>query len=501
MNFSLNDNCKKDILAKNRFTIFNMTMRTVLIPALLVLMISVSFSVSAQSGYNIKFKVDGWKDTTVYLGHYYGESTYIKDTAQVSTKGEFVFDGKKDLAQGVYFLVLNKTKIFELLVGKTQRFTLETNAADYIKNMKVTGDVDNKLFFENMFYNMERHQEADPLLKIIQDSTIAEDNKKKVREDFAKINEKVNAHQQTIIDKNPGTLIATLFKANLPVKVPEAPRKANGSIDSTFQLRWYREHFFDNFDLSNDALIRLPRSLYSEKINEYLDKLWAPHPDTLKKAITFIANKAKKTQETYKYAVWICLLKYQQPEIMGLDAVYVDVFDTYFASGEMNFWVNSGLMKNLKEHADRLRKSMIGKAAPNLIMQDANLKPRSMHDLKNKYTILFIFDPDCGHCKTETPRLVEFYNKNKTKFDIEVFAVSADTSIAKMKDFAKQFKTPWITVNGPRTYVGPYSDLYDAQTTPSIYIIDEKKKIIAKKPPIEKLEEFFTNYEKFKKKG
>jgi hypothetical protein len=59
---------------------------------------------------------------------------------------------------------------------------------------------------------------------------------------------------------------------------------------------------------------------------------------------------------------------------------------------------------------------------------------------------------------------------------------------------------PWITVNGPRTYVGSYHDLYDANTTPSLFIMDEKKKIIAKKIPIERLEEFFTNYEKLQKK-
>jgi hypothetical protein len=57
----------------------------------------------------------------------------------------------------------------------------------------------------------------------------------------------------------------------------------------------------------------------------------------------------------------------------------------------------------------------------------------------------------------------------------------------------------WITVNGPRTYVGPYQDLYDAITTPSLYVLDSKKKIIGKKIPADKLEEFLIHYEKFQK--
>lgn len=452
----------------------------------------------AQEGYRLSFKINGLKDTTIYLGNYYGESTYLKDTAHVNSKGEFVFDGKKKLTyQGVYFLVLNKTKIFEMVIGGNQHFSMTTTTSDYVRDMRVTGDEDNRLFFENMMFNMERHQEAQPFLTVIQDSTLSEDKKQKAREEFAKINERVVAYQNSIIAKHPSTVTAKILKASQAIKIPEAPKKPDGTIDSTFQLRWYREHFFDNFDLSDPALICMPRPMYSEKVNEYLDKLFSPHPDSITKAIATVVSKAKKNQETYKYATWICLLKYQQPEIMGLDEVYVNVYDQYFATGEMDFWVNDKLKKNLKDHADRLRKSLVGKKAPNLIMQDANFKPRSMYDIKNKYTVLFIFDPDCSHCKEETPKLVAFYDKKK--YDLEVYAVSADTSMAKMRDYIRDMKMKWITVNGPRTYVGPYQDLYDAMTTPSLYVIDDKKKIIAKKVPAEKLDDFLTQHEKFLK--
>src|SRR5690606_32846757 len=107
--------------------------------------------------------------------------------------------------------------------------------------------------------------------------------------------------------------------------------------------------------------IRLPRPIYHEKVTEYLDKLYAPQADTLKKALNFIISRARKNQETYKYSVWMAILKFQNPEIMGLDEVYVHLFDTYFASGEMNFWANEQVRKNLKDHADRLRKSLVGR--------------------------------------------------------------------------------------------------------------------------------------------
>ena len=456
----------------------------------------------SRPGYEMKFKITGLKDTTVYLGYYYAESTYVRDTAHVNSNGEFLFDGKEKLPQGIYFLVLNKTRLFEpgFVVSNNQHFTLESKREDIVKHMVVKNDPDNKLFFENMHFNMERNKEAEPFIKVLQDTTLKDETKKKeARDGFAKVNDKVIDYQNKLIADNPGTMTARLLKVNKRVDIPEPPKNSNGVIDSTFQLRYYRAHFFDNFDLSDDALIRLPQPLYSQKVNEYLDKLFVPNPDTLKKAIEFMVSKAKKNQETYKYIIFTLVIKYQNPELMGLDELFVYVYDTYFATGEMNFWANEKYRKNLKEHADRLRKSLIGMKAPNLIMQDSDLKPRSMYDIKNKYTILFIFDPDCGHCKTETPKLVNFYSKNKTKFDVEVFAVSADTSMKKMREYITQMKMQWITVNGPRTYVGSYHDLYDAITTPTLYVIDDRKKIIAKKIPIEKLEEFFTNYEKIAK--
>src|SRR5688572_21945660 len=226
-------------------------------------LLSVFCSAQTQPGYDLKFKIQGWQDTTTYLGYYYGETTYIKDTAQVNGKGEFHFDGKKNLSPGVYFLVLNKAKVnFEFLVSQSQRFTMETKADEYVKNMKVTGDNDNKIFFENMVFNMERHKEAEPFMKVIQDSSQTEDQKKEARAAFAKVNEKVIAYQNEIIAKHPGTLTAAITKANQAIKIPEPPKKPDGSIDSSFQLRWYREHYFDNFDLSNEALLRLPRPMY-----------------------------------------------------------------------------------------------------------------------------------------------------------------------------------------------------------------------------------------------
>lgn len=469
---------------------------------LLFVLAVIGFSAKAQtqSGYKINFKVKGWKDTTVYLGYYFGDITAIKDTARVKADGSFFFDNKNTLRQGVYFLVLNKTRIFDFVIGKQQFFTIETEKTDkddYISHVKVTGDEDNKLFFENMAFNMERNKEVEPFMKVLKDSSLKEDQKKEAREGFNKVNEKVMEHQKKLIEKYPATMTARLMNATRPVTIPDPPKKADGSIDSTFQLRYYRQHYFDNFNLADEAMIQLPKPMYQEKVKEYLEKLFVPQSDTITKAFNALVEKVKKNPETYKYLVMSGMFFYQQPEIMGLDEVFVNLYDKYFANGDMDYWVPSKTKQSMKEHADKIRTSMLGRPGTNLIMQDENFQPRALYDVKSKYTIVYFFRPSCGHCREETPKLVDFYNKNKTKYNVEVYAVSSDTSMKEMRDFIKEFKTPWLTVNGPRSYLKQhYSQLYHADTTPTIYILDEKKIIIAKKLPVKQLDDFLDKYEK-----
>jgi thiol-disulfide isomerase/thioredoxin len=472
---------------------------------LITTVISISAAAQTKPGYAIDFKVRGLKDTTAYLGYYFGEQAYIRDTAHVNNAGQFSFTGTTALPQGMYFLVLDKSRLFDVIVGVNQHFSVETDTAGLRKpvgNVTIKNDLDNRLYYENLVHNAELSKKAEPHVKILQDTTLQDEAKKKTaQEALKKIGDEAQAYQDNIIAKHPETFTARLFRTTRQVVIPDPPRRADGSIDSLFQLKYYREHYFDNFDLGDDALIRIEQPLYKKKVNEYLDKLYAQQPDTIIKAITKIVERAKKNPEAYKFLLITLTSKYGTPEYMGMDEVFVWLYYTYYATGEMDFWASDKHKKNLKEFADNYCKSLIGKTGPNMIMQDANFQPKSMYDIKTKYTIVYFFDHGCGHCRKETPVLVDFYKKNKAKFNVEVFAVDIDTSMADMRAFIKTFGTTWITVNGPRTYLKvSYRDQYDVPSFPTLYILDEKKKIIAKKPPMDKLEDFLTNYEKIQRR-
>jgi thiol-disulfide isomerase/thioredoxin len=468
-----------------------MKMKLLLLIALFFL---INGSLLAQAGYKIEFNIEGLKDTTVYLGFYLGEQTYRKDTAQVNSRGYFFFDGVEPLPQGIYFLILKNALQFQFIVGEDQLFVLTTKRKDYNGNMQVSGDEDNRIYFENLVFGAANFKEAEPFIKILKDSLSTKEAKKEAGEKYRTIADRVIAHQNELADKHPRFISSRWLNASRKIEIPDPPTKENGTIDSAFQWRYYRAHYFDYFDLSDEALLRMPQSVYATKIKDYLDRLIPQHPDTLFLEINKLAAQSKKNQEAYKWLVWTCVTHYQTHSIMGLDEVYVKLYDKYIATGEMDYWLDRKAKQNIKEYVDKVRLSLIGNTAPNLIMQDQHLKPRSMYDIKSKYTVLFFFRPSCGHCREEVPKLVEFYNKNKKALDVEVFAVDTDTSLQEMKKYITEVKAGWITVNAPRTYVGHFSKFYHADLTPTIYVIDEKRKIIAKKLNVDQLEDFLTRY-------
>ena len=69
--------------------------------------------------------------------------------------------------------------------------------------------------------------------------------------------------------------------------------------------------------------------------------------------------------------------------------------------------------------------------------------------MKSKFTVLFFWDPDCGHCQKSIPKLVEFYNKFKSK-DVEVVAVCTEVEEDKWKKFIKEKQLKFINLGDPK---------------------------------------------------
>lgn len=448
----------------------------------LVLFLCAPSLLHAQNAYSIKVKLNGLKNTECYLANYFGDKQYIKDTAKVDDQGRAVFSGKEKLPGGIYLVVTPSKKYFEIIVDKEQDFTVETDTAAFVKNMKVKNSKENQLFYEYLNFIEKKHTEIEPLQEKLK-TVKAKDSTETLKKQVTAIDKEVKDYKIKFIKDHPETFVAQVFKAMQEPEVPEAPKLANGRTDSTFAFRYFKAHFFDNVDFSDERLIRTP--IIYNKIKQYLDQLTMQHPDSIIKSADVIVQKAKANKEMFKFAVYYITYTYETSKIMGMDAVFVHMAQNYYTR-EQAFWVTEDQLKKLQEKAQILQNLLVGVKIPNIVMPDTSGKVQVLHQVKAEYTILFFWDHGCSHCKKEAPLLVEYYNKVKDK-GVQVYAVETESDVAEWKKAIKDFKMTWINVQD--TYhTTPFKKTFDIYSTPVIYLLDKDKKIIAKRVDVENLE-------------
>lgn len=447
-------------------------------------------------GYEIKVKIVGLRDSMVHLANYYGDKQYLKDSAIVDASGNVMFKGSESLPGGIYLFVFPNKTYFEMLIDKEQKFSMECTMGQVIETMKVKGSADNQLFYDYLKFIQTCSQEVEPLKAERKTKEDAKQSTDEVDKKIKAVDDKVQNYKLEFMKAHPGTLLSAIFKASQEPEIPELPLKSDGKRDSSFAYYYYRDHYFDNIDLADERLLRSP--IYHSKLSGFVKNMLIQIPDSIIPWADKLVEKASQNKETFKYVVWYLTNTYETSNIMGLDEVFVHLVRNYYTK-EKAYWVDDATLYKIQDRANVLEPILIGKKVKNLILQDSSGNYQALYSVNSPYTVLFFWDPDCGHCKKATPKVKAYYDKVKTK-GVQVFAVCTEVEMEKWKNFIKEYKLDWINVADPKLQ-NNFRIEFDIKTTPQIFILDKDKKIIAKKIDEETLEKILDRELEGKKKA
>ncbi len=438
-----------------------------------------------KDGFLIKGKIKGIKDTTVFLAHYFGyNQQVIKDTAQVDAQGNFVFQGNKSLPQGLYLVSLPKGKYLDMIIAE-QHFSFETDTSNFVKNIKITGSKENELFFA---FQQQMAQRITQLKSLNAQALKQAQNELK-------------QFQQTWLTQNQHSLVAKIIKASQEPDIPAYPKPVRTKADSTalyqFQFNYYKNHFWDNFDLSDERLMRTP--FLQKKLERYFEDLTMQQSDSIALEADKLLAKAK-ARDLRKYIIYKISSTYENPKILGTDGAFVHMAEKYYI-GEPALW-DTSTVRRMGERIAILKNILIGKPFPTIYLTDTLGKDIDIKQIPADYTIVFLYDPECSHCRESAPKLKQIASNLATK-NIKVLAVSIDRDAEKWKKFIKEFGFQSF-VNGIDIHKNPqsgkteyYTDflkVFDVYATPVIYVLNKNKQIIAKRLAIEQVEDFIGFY-------
>lgn len=154
---------------------------------------------------------------------------------------------------------------------------------------------------------------------------------------------------------------------------------------------------------------------------------------------------------------------------------YKGQFEFYIETLSNNYYKES-LESNFVNKENELLKTLIGKAAPEFILQSNFGETYRLADFKDKVVYLDLWASWCGPCRAETPSFKTLYNKYKNDNRIVLISIAVNDGINEWKKALGEDKPDWLQLLDQE---GTVSKSYVANSIPKFIIIDKKGNIVS----------------------
>jgi thiol-disulfide isomerase/thioredoxin len=424
-----------------------------------------AFNLSAINGYKITLK-SNLKNHKAYLYYQYGENQYPVDTLTTNEGGEGLFVGEQKITGGIFIIYLTPDKALEFLLTDSLPFTILTDTTDILSRTSFTGSRENSIYYDFLKKIKFNDFQEDELIKKYKSKNYSSDSVAILKNSIQLYEKQGRSIKQQTIEKNKGTFVATLLKANSWMDAPQTM--------SPKQLEdWGRHHFFDNVDFSDERLAYSPVlfNMYKEYINTFV----AHTGDSIIRACDTILIKAAAGRENFKWSLYFLSSSFERSAVPGQDKVFVHLVDNYYSKYKA-WWLSKSQLITLQRKSDLLKNLFVGAVCPDFTATDSAGKNVNLHSKIAKLTVLYFWSYDCEHCIEETPKLAEWIKNHP---EINLITACATPDEDKWKEKLKLFKLPGTHVIDPELKAN-FVYKYNIFSTPEIFVIDKNKKILAK---------------------
>ena len=466
--------------------------------------------VLAQSPNTLTVHVDGLAGDTVYLAHYYGAKLFYNDTSVANAEGTVVFEGKPFEEGGKYAVVMPGPKFFEfLMVDEPMEF--KTTASNPSGDLEVLQSKENDVFYSYLSFLKEKREERAPFDRVLQDTSATPQAVREAKSGLQKLTDEVTEYQYYLTNDPREFLFGKYLNMITEPQVPEAPSDVEDK--AMWQYLWYRNHYWDRVDFSDPRLVR--DGAFDQLISRYWAKVLPQIPDTMIVEAHSLLDEALTAgnKDMFKYMLHHMTYASESSKIMCMDKVFVDLVNSYYRTGLVD-WLDEAQLKKIVERADDLKFTLCGNQAPDITLPDLDQKEWvSLHEVDAKYTLICIWESTCGHCKKEMPKLERIYNEWQPR-GLEIFAIGNDFEPEPWQKYVREKEfTRWINVSdnpainnqdsataliyGGITNIESlnFRTTFDVYATPKMFLLDAEKNILAKQVGAAQLAEILSQME------
>lgn len=446
---------------------------------------------AGAEGYKINLKIDSGANHKIKLANYYLGNIYLKDSLQLDASGAGVFRSDTLLPQGLYKIYLDEKNHFDILLGADQDFSMQKESFDS-PDIKIAGAVETDEFFKYTIFMQNLQKKGAEINNKLKTAT--GDEKAKLQTEMSGLTNQLHEYWFRIKNEYPNTFLSAFLLANyvpaLDISTLPAEVQKNDSLLLLARFNFQKEHYWDYFDYTDERFLYTP--FFKPKLETWFTKVLFQNYDSIKTEVFRFIEEVRPSKRIFQFAVSWFLNASINSNIMGMDALFVDLARTYYFSGQA-FWTNEEAMKKIRENVAFAEHNLIGKTAPDLTLENIDGEHVNLHKIQSKITIVLIYEPDCSHCKEFVPHLhKDVYQQFKDK-GLKVYAIYSMDKKEEWTEFVTKHNLyDWINV-WDENHISQFKILYDARKTPAVYLLDENKKIIAKSITVEQVGELMKN--------
>ncbi|MDP2207213.1 MAG: TlpA disulfide reductase family protein [Bacteroidota bacterium] len=436
------------------------------------------FNLGIAYSQNIEIEVKNFEQNKAYLASLSGGKIIPCDTIKSSSEGVFQFNiNTAKHHTGIYRLTFEKNKWLDF-VNDGEDISITTDANNILDSLQVIKSESNQLYYTFIKLNKVYKSKSDLLQLILarypKDDDYYMTTQKKITQLQKEYSEFVNVTYQ----KNPNSFIARYIKSSqLPVIDEDIPLEKHVS--------YLKSHSLDFVDFNDAGLIN--SDVFSNKSIEYLTYYRNPQlpKELLEKefmiAVDTILQKAKVNPMVYKHVVEYLLDGFKK---FGFDAIINYIIENYVIKDDV--CIDQKLETALQRRMDQAKHFKIGDTVPNIVSKDLSGKEVELYRVTSENILILFYASWCPHCQTLLLQIGELY-KNQNQKKVEVFALSIDTSKTDWQKFVDANGWKWINVSDLRGWGGSAVKDYYIYATPTMFLIDKRRKIILKPLSLDEL--------------
>src|ERR1035437_1602404 len=197
-------------------------------------------------------------------------------------------------------------------------------------------------------------------------------------------------------------------------------------------------------------------------------------------------NKAKVNQLVYQDITEHLINEFKE---LGFNEVIVYIVDNYVIKDDL--CLDEKLRNSIQRRMDQSKHFRIGAEIPNIVIPDSTGKEVDLQDINSEKTLIIFYASWCPHCQRLLPKVNNFFRKQE-EMKLKILAISLDTSKTDWLNFIRKNNFNWINVSDLKGGYGNAVQDYYIYATPTMFLVNDKKEIIAVPTNIEDIKKYFN---------